>query len=455
MNSDCHELIILNIQNIFKNKDITSIELRKTISSFFTPSILEKNVNGEIATSIKLVDEMLDCLGTDFWKTPKPVLEPCCGKGNFVLGIFDRFYDGLEYIYPNKVERCRIIMTECIFFTDLSEINVFITVQIMKYKILQLCGILPLYKFNKNIGDSLILDVSHIWGINLNLFNVIGNPPYSTNSTDQSPIPLYNKFIAKFIEANKLLFVTASRWFVGGKGLDNFRVFMLKRTDIVFIRHEPNYKSKGWFESDVNIEGGVSYFLKDTDYNGECLFNDLPYNLSKYDCIINPIHHNLIDIVKNKKSIDSIYCSTSYYGYSTNDARCKKTGIVKCYVSLQKSKDRIMFVDEPIKEADIFWKVITARANGKSPRFGASFIGKPDEVYTSSYISFKVNSELEAKSLLSYLKTDIVNHLLSIRKISQDISKKTCLWIPLVPFDRLWSNDSVCEYLQILELSIY
>ena len=39
--------------------------------------------------------------------------------------------------------------------------------------------------------------------------------------------------------------------------------------------------------------------------------------------------------------------------------------------------------------------------------------------------------------------------MLSIRKISQDISENTCKWIPLVPLDRTWTDEKVCEYLKI------
>ena len=97
-----------------------------------------------------------------------------------------------------------------------------------------------------------------------------------------------------------------------------------------------------------------------------------------------------------------------------------------------------------------FWKVITPRAAFKAfSGFGEKFIGRPNEVHTGSYISFRVNNEDEAKSLLSYLDTKFANHILSIRKISQDISENTCKWIPLVPLDRAWTDDKVCEYLQI------
>ena len=105
--------------------------------------------------------------------------------------------------------------------------------------------------------------------------------------------------------------------------------------------------------------------------------------------------------------------------------------------------------DYDFNETNKFWKVITARANGKNPNFGAKFVGNPNEIYTDSYISFRVNNEDEAKSLLSYLETKFANHMLSIRKISQDISENTCKWIPLVPLDRIWTDEKVCEYLKI------
>ena len=36
--------------------------------------------------------------------------------------------------------------------------------------------------------------------------------------------------------------------------------------------------------------------------------------------------------------------------------------------------------------------------------------------------------------------------MLSLRKISQDISETTCKWIPLPPLDRKWNNNKVYIY---------
>jgi site-specific DNA-methyltransferase (adenine-specific) len=246
--------------------------------------------------------------------------------------------------------------------------------------------------------------------------------------------------------------VVPSRWFVGGKGLEKFREFMLKRSDIAMITHEDD--SKKWFGNRIVIEGGVNYFLKDEKYNGSCNFNGKFYDLSKYDCIIKPQFHEIIDISKQLDSIAKIYMGR-HFKIETNDKRYKDEGKIKCYVSMLKSKDRCKYIDEyDFNEKNTFWKVITPEANGKSPRFGAMFIGKPYEIHTGSYISFRVENEEEAKSLLSYLQTKVVNHLLSVRKISQHIHKDTCKWIPLVPLDRIWTDDIVCEYLKI-DKSLY
>ena len=164
----------------------------------------------------------------------------------------------------------------------------------------------------------------------------IGNPPYSTDPSKPNAKPLYDKFIEKYIGSKLLLFVVPSRWFIGGKGLDKFRDFMIKRKDIVLIQHEDN--SKKWFGNSVNIEGGVNYFLKDTSYNGSCSFNGEKYDLSKYDCIIKPKYHKIIDSIKNMNSIVSLYKSSACFKYRTNDNRLKDTGKIKCFVSLAKSK---------------------------------------------------------------------------------------------------------------------
>jgi site-specific DNA-methyltransferase (adenine-specific) len=440
-------MIVDEIREIYTNTPVK--KLREVIEKHFIPTNEEKKQNAEVPTPVKLVDEMLDKIPEEFWKKPQKVFEPCCGKGNFVLGIFDKFYEGLQDMYPDEYERCRVIMTECIYFADLTALNVFVTTEIMKCHVQSYCGLDELeFEFNHHIGDTLTLDIKDKWNIHLEDVSIIGNPPYSTNPSKPDTKPLYDKFIEKYIDGKLLLFVVPSRWFIGGKGLDGFRDFMMKRKDIVFIQHEDD--ATKWFGNNVEIKGGVNYFMKATSHNGLCLFNGEPYDLSKYDCIIKPKYHKIINIVINMESISKLYMGR-YFGVETNDKRFKNDGKIKCYVSTLKSKDRCKYIEDyTFNETNTFWKVITPEAAFKAfSGFGEKFIGKPNEVHTGSYISFRVNNEDEAKSLLSYLDTKFANHMLSVRKISQHINGDVCKWIPLVPLDRIWTDEKVCEYLKI------
>jgi site-specific DNA-methyltransferase (adenine-specific) len=444
---DNNDEIINNIREIYSVAP--AHKLRQLIAKHFIPTEDEKKGNAEVPTPVKLVDDMLNVIPVEFWSQHRAVFEPCCGKGNFILGIFDRFYKGLETMYPDSEERCRVIMTECIYYADLTALNVFITTEILKCHVQSYCGLDELdYEFNCYTGDTLVLDISTTFG--LEKFDaVIGNPPYSTDPSKPDTKPLYDKFIEKYIDAcGILLFVVPSRWFVGGKGLDKFRDFMINRKDIPVIQHEDD--ATKWFGNNVDIKGGVNYFLKDVNHEGLCSFNGNNYDLSKYDCIIKPKYHQIIDVVSSMESVNKIYMGR-FFGVETNDKRFKDNGKIKCYVSTLKSKDRCKYIDNyDFNEKNTFWKVITPEASFKAfSGFGEIFIGQPNEVHTGSYISFRVANEEEAKSLLSYLETKFANHMLSVRKISQHINGDVCKWIPLVPLDRIWTDDVVCEYLKI------
>ena len=437
--------IIRTVKELFMKNIKNNKELSKLIDKYLIPQELEKKSNAEVSTPYKLRQEMLDKMPNKFFTKKQKVFEPCAGKGGFIVDIIDRFMIGLKKVIKNEKKRYKTIVEECLYFSDINPTNIFI------------CKLLidPYneYKLNYNEGNTLELDIGEKWDIK-GFDAVIGNPPYSTNPSKQNTKPLYNKFIEKYIDMCKyLLFVVPSRWFIGGKGLVKFRTFMMKRKDIVFIHHKDD--ATEWFGNSVNIKGGVNYFLKDTLYNELCSFNGIPYDLSKYDCIIKPRYHKIIDIVSNMDSINKLYMCR-YFGIETNDKRIKDNGKIKCYVSSLKSKNRYKYIDTyDFTETNSFWKVITPEASFKAfSGFGEKFIGNPNEVHTGSYISFRTSSEEKAKSLLSYLDTKFANHMLSVRKISQHINSDVCKWIPLVPLDKECTDTMVYKFFNITENDI-
>lgn len=210
---DINAEIVNNIREIYSTAP--SGKLRSLIEKHFIPSQEEKKKNAEVPTPVKLVDDMLGIIPSDFWKTPKKVFEPCCGKGNFVLGIFDKFYYGLEETYPDSEERCRVIITECLYYADITPLNVFITTEILKCHVQSYCGLEELeWEFHGFVGDTLKMSLGKFDA-------VIGNPPYNNSQNNEGKRGggdlLWNKFVKKsiddyLIDNGLLVFVHPPGW---------------------------------------------------------------------------------------------------------------------------------------------------------------------------------------------------------------------------------------------------
>ena len=213
--NEAFDWIVNNIREIYSVAP--AHKLRQLLSKHFIPTNDEKKQNAEVPTPVKLVDEMINIIPLDFWKKPQKVFEPCCGKGNFILGIFDRFYGALEPMYPDSEERCRVIMTECIYYADLTALNVFITTEIMKCHVQSYCGLDELdYIFNHYTGDTLELNIQDRW--NIDGFNsIIGNPPYNSSGDTATGNTIWQNFTKKslnewLVPNSYLLFVHPPGW---------------------------------------------------------------------------------------------------------------------------------------------------------------------------------------------------------------------------------------------------
>jgi len=446
---------------ILQQKNLTKMEMVKEILTIFRDEYTKKDILkkgfGEVLTPLSKVKEMVSEIEEDFWNSPydkngkiKKVLDTSNGSGIFLWCVLYKFMYGLRNHFPNEEERYKFIIENMIYACELQKSKMF--------NWLCTADLYDQYDLNVYCGsyiDNIEFDnhMKEVWGID-KFSLTISNPPYQEEVIGGSEKPLYNRFIIKTIPiTEKLLFIVPSRWFAGGKGLDGFRKMMLSRTDIKIIKHFDD--ATKIFGNNVDIPGGVNYFLIDSEYNGKVLFNDVEVELNKYDILVRNVdYYKIIDKFSTLKGLDTICKGQSYSGINTNDNRLKTEKInddyVKCYVSKINGYEKWINKEDIKTSCDYStWKVITARANGENPRFGNKFIGKPGEVCNQSYIVFLVNTELESKSLLSYLNTRIVNKMLSIRKISQDIKPDTCKWIPIVPFDREWTDELLIEYFNL------
>lgn len=425
----------------------------KIINQFVKDGEVEKKKFGEVMTPITLVREMLDTLPKEVWSNPNlKWLDPCNGAGTFPFVIIYKLMNGLKEWEPDTEKRYKHIIENMIYVCELQSRNVF----------LWLCGVDPKDEYTTNTYWGSFLDkefdehMKNVWGVE-KFDIVVGNPPYQVmdGGNGASAKPIYNIFTEKSIKiSNIILFITPSRWFGGGKGLDTFRCMMMSSNKIEIINHFDD--ASKIFGNSVEIKGGVSYFLFNHNHNNHCLFNNNKTNLNEFDIIVSKSEVNdIINKVSKYENLSKICHPRSYFGISTNDNRVSDSKInedyLVCYTSKHKGFKK--WIDKThIKRESISYRVVTPRAATKGGEgFGNIFITKPNEYITDSYISFFVNDINEALSLKSYLSTNFSNYLLSLRKVSQTVKGDTCKWIPIVPFDRQWTDELLFEYFNISE----
>jgi len=125
---------------------------------------------------------------------------------------------------------------------------------------------------------------------------VIGNPPYQMSDgggTGMSARPIYQLFVEKAmkLDSRYIAMIIPSRWYSGGKGLDDFRTTMLTGERVRKLVDYQNFRD---VFAGVDVAGGICYFLWDRDNPGDCEVvnfddgenNSVVRRLDKYEFIV-------------------------------------------------------------------------------------------------------------------------------------------------------------------------
>jgi site-specific DNA-methyltransferase (adenine-specific) len=442
---------IYNIAMVLKTQIQGLIHDKEKVVRFITdnlkPKEEEKKQLGAVYTPPSLINDMLDKLPVDVWMNPDlKWLDPAAGIGNFEVFVFHRLMDGLLDEFPDEEERKKHILENMLYVAEIDPKSVHIYKQVFDGE---------RYALNVHEGDFLKMDPEAAFGVN-RFDVVVGNPPYQEsfqNLKTGSVKPIYNEFITRALSFTQhLTFVTPSRWFAGGRGLDIFRKEMLSRTDIVYIHHIPQKQADRMFGNSVEIKGGISFFHIDMLYSGTCDFNGIPIDLTKYDILLDPRYTSIVDKAiasmeaSKRDSLKSICKGSAYSGIKTNDTKLLEGEAVdtyKCYVSKQKGLTKYIKKTDCKQRDYSKWKVITSEAYNSGNNFGNLYVLRPDEICNQTYILFETESYQEACSLVSYLDTYLVRFLVSCRKVSQHMKPDTLKWAPLPDMDREYTDNDV------------
>lgn len=276
-------------------------------------------------------------------------------------------------------------------------------------------------------------------------------------------MPIYQKFVeqAKKLHPTYLTMIIPSRWFAGGRGLDDFRNAMLNDDSISTLVDYP--KSRECFNG-VDIAGGVCYFVKQHGYHGKCHFTSITQNSpSTRERVLNEfsvfIRDNIgIDIIHKihavqKEYMSKIVESVSPFGLRSF-TRGEDTKFNNC-VTLISSAGRSYIKREDVKKGIELidkYKVCVGYLNpdragvnnasdGKSSVTTKIAIYTPGEVITETYIVLGSFDTLEeAKNCASYVQTSFARFLVLLTLSSMHITKLNFQFVPLVDFSKPWTD---------------
>jgi hypothetical protein len=244
---------------------------------------------------------MMDKIPAEFWTTPKKVLEPCAGKGGFLVDILERFMVGLQSIIPNVDERRRVIVEDCLYWADINPFNVWVCTFL-----LNLGGE---RKVNGYLGDSLELDTNKEWGI-AQFDAVVGNPPYQKENTKTSAAKggtnnhLYLDFAIHGMKLLKpdglLVFVHPLNWRkIGSKILPEF----IRNRDLVFVA----LNTSGSYFANVSVKTDF-YVLQNSCRPDNITTVEFKNSSNKIKDTATQLVRNEIRIPRDAEFIPNWYC---------------------------------------------------------------------------------------------------------------------------------------------------
>ena len=402
-------------------------------------------------------------------------------------------------LYKSKLENndeSKLLPSELIKIWDEAVKQVYVLCQssmaasITKHTLIGFRNVDTNVKYDENLLDGLkqsiqesateILKGSY-WGkevIQMKFDAIVGNPPYMEmdEGAQASAKPIYQHFISASFAMNPSYtsFIIPSRWYAGGKGLDDFRDMML---DNNHIKELHDVLTPDYVFPNTNIRGGVCYFLWDKSYDNrpdrlhvvthdaEEIISDTyrPLKIEGADIFVR--YQTAIAIIKkvqelHEEPISKYVSPRRPFGldgnivgtdmFHTNKSEVRDP--LKCYgkSGAEGYVDKSLIASH--QEWAQKWKVFMPYANNIGTELNDdnqnTFLGEPGTVCTETFIFVGVDLDLNsqtAENLSKYLRTKFARFLHSIAKASQHGTAKTYCFVPTVDLSKEWTDAELYQ----------
>lgn len=471
--------------------------------------------NDEVFTPPDIANQVLDMLPQKLFRDPNTkFLDPALKSGVFLREIAKRLIAGLADKIPNLQDRCDHIFKNQLYGIAITELTSLLgrrSVYCSKYP----NSPFSITKFDNVQGNILYRKMRHRWdhagsngkcifcgtaydgdlgdlnreGLETHAYEFIhtlhpeeifsmkfdvicSNPPYqlSDGGNNASAMPIYQKFVeqAKKLNPRYITMIIPSRWYSGGRGLENFRSTMIND---LRIRKLVDYTNSSECFPGVDISGGICYFLWERDYEGACEVTNIengtsnsmmrPLNqfpvLIRDNCAVNILQKV---IAKNEPLLKDRVSGQRPFGLRTF-ARPQETG--ELMLRWNGGVGPFNINDVPAGHDMIDeWKVIVSRVfyehggqtdkNGQRRVLSILETLKPKEICTETYIVVDhSSSEKHAKNLKAYLSTNFVRFLILQASSSIMISKNSFMFVPIKDMSRTWTDNELFDEYRLTE----
>jgi site-specific DNA-methyltransferase (adenine-specific) len=499
----------------------------------------------EVFTAPVIANKMLDLLPKEVWTNPDLTwLDPGCKSGVILREIAARLMESLKTIIPNEDERRNHILRKMLWGIPITEITGMVGRRTL-YCSKDASGEFSNYKADTSDGNIRWEETDHTFkngrctfcgapedgkdeeveeepnetGLEptptrefhayqfihqkplpekfpMKIDIIITNPPYQLKDGGHgaSAKPIYHLFVKQAKKmARHVVMIIPARWYAGGKGLDDFRQEMMDDKSLKTIVDIPN--SNDAFPG-VAIAGGVCYFHRDSEYQGECDFQGTKRNLGEFDVIIrNEKAVSILKKVMDKQTLtggggwfSETVSPRKPFGLPTNFPQLhwfsetvkslKPFGLRTNFKNFSKELNmedyncRTKDGMKPVKKTEVTqghdlipkWKSICSRADGAASQpdkdgrqrvLSISNTLAPNSVCLETYlVTGTYNTETEAENAASYLLLKLPRFLLSLRKIDQNLSNEKFKWVPRVDFKKSWTDKEVYQHFGLSEEEI-
>lgn len=510
------------------NLGYNSTLLQNLINQRHTPDILDciANLsNDEVFTPPELANKVLDLLPEEVWHNKNlKWLDPACKTGIFLRQIAVRLMEGLRDEFPDEEERRHHIFQKMLYGIAITNLTALMSRRSL-YTSKDASGEKSIAGFTNENGNISYDNRPHTYkngscifcgnsekseldrdetlerhaynfihltpeeAQNMKFDVIVGNPPYqlSDGGHGASASPIYQLFVrqAKKLKPKYLAFIIPSRWFAGGKGLDDFRDEMMHDHSIKTLVDYPN--SADCFPG-VQIMGGVCYFVRQKDYNGRCDYSIMNEDkitsrserfLDDGDAGIIVRYPEMIAVLdkvrqKGEATFDTLISTQKPYGLRTDFFRDpKKYGFPNVYKTKEevsgaaisiygleggKRVERYVSLGYPFavgRETITKWKIFIPNAygcsaigenNAPTPVLSTPILGGSLTACTETFLRIgSWDNENEANNAMNYLKTKFFRFLVGIKKTTQHTSKDTYSLVPLLDFTEEWTDEKLYQ----------